>query len=63
MVIGEGAAHRGDIFLDALSVRRCSGGGTMIDEIGGENLIDYGQVPLVYQLLDEAMHLSFVFFY
>jgi len=63
MIIGEGGAHHVDQLLDALSVRRCSGGRTIVDKVGSEHLIDYSQVPLVDQLLNEAMHLSFVFFY
>jgi hypothetical protein len=63
MVIGEGAAQHGDQLFDALSVRRCSSGGTMVDEVVGEHLVDYGEVSLIDQLLDEAMHLIFVFFY
>jgi len=63
MVIGEGAAKHGDQLLDALTIGHCSGGGTMVDEIGGEHLVDYSQIPLVDQLLDEAAHLGLVFFY
>jgi hypothetical protein len=63
VVVREGAAKHGDQLFDAFTIRRCSGGGTMVEEIGGEHLVDYGHIPLVDQLLDEAAHLSFVFFY